>query len=176
MLLSAPYHSRCKPAQALNLLQDLNNQLPSFGSLLDELSFVASHSNSERESCSKHGNYPTLRVFVRWLDGLRKHFTPLPEGTTRSIFRLLFPEEDVRRKYGIQENRLASFLAKWIGVPDRKLQCWKAAGASGCLGLELRQMLVIRSSKVNHIRLPFLRFTASPEGTRWQLLAIHCRS
>lgn len=104
-------------------------------------------------------DYPTLRVFVRWVDELRHRFTPLPVGTTRSVFRLLFPEEDAQRKYGLQEKLLCSHLAQCISVPIEEIRCWDAKGASGCLGQELYEVMLTRSSTV--ILAPYLSSSGS---------------
>ncbi|KAF9447719.1 hypothetical protein P691DRAFT_730976 [Macrolepiota fuliginosa MF-IS2] len=56
-------------------------------------------------------------------------------------FRLLFPEEDTRRKYDIQETRLASYLAQGLGLPSESLENWDTYDSSGCLGIELGQLL-----------------------------------
>ncbi|KAF8343411.1 hypothetical protein F5887DRAFT_1062181 [Amanita rubescens] len=94
---------------------------------------------------SKH-NHPALRVFVCWVDELRRRFTLLPAGTTRSVFRLLFPEEDVQRKYGMQEKLLCTHLAQCTSVPIEELRRWDVEGFSGCLGQEFQKALLTRSS------------------------------
>ena len=115
----------------------------SLGALLNDLAKIPN-----REHHRARNDYPTRRVFVRWVDELRHRFTPLPVGTTRSVFRLLFPEEDAQRKYGMQEKLLCSHLAQCISVPIEKIRRWDAKGASGCLGQELYEVLLTRSSMV----------------------------
>lgn len=79
---------------------------------------------------------------------------PLPPNTGVQFFRLLFPEEDVRRKYDIQETRLAQLLAGVLGVatdgPDARgfrLVNWAGQvpevgnSTRGCLGHEIEQVL-----------------------------------
>ncbi|KAF8325927.1 hypothetical protein F5887DRAFT_1065164 [Amanita rubescens] len=84
--------------------------------------------------------------FVCWVDELRRRFTLLPAGTTRSVFRLLFPEEDVQRKYGMQEKLLCTHLAQCTSVPIEELRRWDVEGFSGCLGQEFQKALLTRSS------------------------------
>jgi len=86
-------------------------------------------------------SYPALNILNRWLDALRKHYSPLPPGTTAIFFRLFFPEEDTKRKYGIQEKQLAGYLSEILGVSRKKLESWDSQDATGCLGNELECLL-----------------------------------
>jgi DNA ligase-4 len=81
-----------------------------------------------------------------WTNTLRTKFAPLPENTTAIVFRLLFPEEDTRRKYDMQETRLASALADCFGTSATPLRQWAADGSSGCLGEEVLKVLNKTSS------------------------------
>mgnify|MGYP001582642673 FL=1 len=38
------------------------------------------------------------RLLTAWLETLRNDYTPLPAGTAAIFFRLLFPDEGVRRR------------------------------------------------------------------------------
>jgi DNA ligase 4 len=83
----------------------------------------------------------------------KRSLGPLRDGTDVIVFRLLFPEEDVSRKYGMQETRLAKLLVKILvrrGIPERtaaRILKWDSpcedtgAGRQGCLGEEVRQVL-----------------------------------
>ncbi|KIL69500.1 hypothetical protein M378DRAFT_69647 [Amanita muscaria Koide BX008] len=124
--------------------------LLSFTSLLTELSLAPHGGTKHKTAClnDSEWGYPALRIFVRWVKELRRHFTPYPNGTMHNILRLLFPEEDVRRKYGMQEKLLGSALTQLIGIKDEKLQCWNSAQGSGCLGQEVQKILAVRSSEV----------------------------
>lgn len=108
----------------------------SFVSLLREISRV--EPRSSRDSSSK--NTPR-DVFVRWVANLRRRFTPLPQGTAAAVLLLLFPEEDSRRKYGMQETKLAQELAKCFGVSMKGrgdvLNHWNGEASTGCLGAEI---------------------------------------
>ncbi|KAJ7050474.1 hypothetical protein C8F01DRAFT_1067664 [Mycena amicta] len=84
-------------------------------------------------SCS---DSPPLRVFGRWVSRLRADFPQLAEGSTVTLFRLLFPEDDSRRKYDMQEARLASAIADCLGTSAKPLRAW-ATATSGCLGAEV---------------------------------------
>jgi DNA ligase-4 len=80
-------------------------------------------------------------------------------GLCKIFFRLLFPEEDIRRRYGIQETVLAKTLARGVfvlptdsGSAGRALMEWsgypQAAEEAklGCLGVELEIALFQRYS------------------------------
>lgn len=56
-------------------------------------------------------------------------------------FRLLFPEEDVSRKYDIQETRMMRLLADCFGIDIKTFETWSLEEATGCLGQELRIVL-----------------------------------
>jgi len=72
-------------------------------------------------------------------------------GNGRVIMQLLFPEEDTRRKFGMQETRLLKVLVKILeerGVSGRGLTSlgkWAGTttgvGRTGCLGEEVKKAL-----------------------------------
>ena len=116
----------------------------SFCSLLHEISGIKPFSTTHWRSFPKNEtqtSYAALDILNRWLDALRKHYSSLPPGTTAIFFRLLFPEEDTKRKYEIQEKRLAGYLSGILGVSRKKLESWDSEGATGCLGNELQRLL-----------------------------------
>lgn len=115
----------------------------SFCSLLREISQVPPVKSSARnqKTFEKEPNYPAIQIFRRWFNKLNSDFSPLPKGTTAACFRLLFPEEDIRRKYDMQETRLAECLAHIFGVDSEKFRAWNAEAASGCLGQEVKIVL-----------------------------------
>ncbi|KAF9269005.1 DNA ligase/mRNA capping enzyme, partial [Marasmius fiardii PR-910] len=82
-----------------------------------------------------------LDTFNRWLKRLRKDFSPLPPGTTSIIFRFLFPHEDPRRKYGMQETKLSKELADCLCISDSRLVEWEEKGETVCLGDQLRHIM-----------------------------------
>ncbi|CAK5267619.1 unnamed protein product [Mycena citricolor] len=88
-----------------------------------------------------------LATFNNWIDRLRSQFSPLPEGTTAAVFRLLFPEQDVAFRYDMQEKRLASALAACYGFPEDNLTAWMSETSMGCLGDDLRESLARTDSK-----------------------------
>jgi hypothetical protein len=53
----------------------------------------------------------TLAKFVRDREG------GVPPETGVVLFRLLFPEEETRRRYNLKETRLACMLCDVLGVP-----------------------------------------------------------
>lgn len=114
-----------------------------FVSLLRELAGLPAKSVSSRTNRSDASNHPARTVAARWVAALRRDYSPLPRGTTAIVLRLLFPEEDTPRKYGLQEARLASYLGSCLDSSTvftrdtRKLKSWSKESFSGCLGEEL---------------------------------------
>ncbi|KAF9653358.1 DNA ligase/mRNA capping enzyme, partial [Thelephora ganbajun] len=122
-----------------------------FVSLLSGISKVATktqESNFTGSSTSETKDYPALRVFSRWVAYLRKTFEHKAiEDSSMAIFQLLFPDMDVNRRYDMQEARLAQHLARIFGVSSNSggrglcLLRWSTDGLSGCLGIEVREIL-----------------------------------
>ncbi|SJL03675.1 uncharacterized protein ARMOST_07032 [Armillaria ostoyae] len=108
-----------------------------FTSLLTAIAQVSSNKNVKRSKT----DYPALTKFRLWVDAFRKRYPNPAKGTTAIIFRLLFPEEDVRRKYDMQEKRLAQALGDALATSDPRLFKWDQDGASGCLGAEVRHVM-----------------------------------
>ncbi|KAK0488845.1 hypothetical protein IW261DRAFT_376205 [Armillaria novae-zelandiae] len=108
-----------------------------FTSLLAAIAQVSSNKNLKRSKT----DYPALTKFRLWVDAFRKRYPNPAKGTTAIIFRLLFPEEDVRRKYDMQEKRLAQALGDALATSDPRLFKWDQDGASGCLGAEVRHVM-----------------------------------
>ncbi|KAK0501203.1 hypothetical protein EDD18DRAFT_1347295 [Armillaria luteobubalina] len=108
-----------------------------FTSLLTAIAQVSLNKNLKRSKT----DYPALTKFRLWVDAFRKRYPNPPKGTTATIFRLLFPEEDVRRKYDMQEKRLAQALRDALATSDPRLFKWDQDGASGCLGAEVRHVM-----------------------------------
>ncbi|KAK0446631.1 hypothetical protein EV421DRAFT_1901481 [Armillaria borealis] len=108
-----------------------------FTSLLTAIAQVSSNKNVKRSKT----DYPALTKFRLWVDAFRKRYPNPAKGTTATIFRLLFPEEDVRRKYDMQEKRLAQALGDALATSDPRLFKWDQDGASGCLGAEVRHVM-----------------------------------
>lgn len=109
----------------------------------------------------KHDDYPALQVFRKWVEELHRRFSPLPPSTTAICFRMLFPEEDIRRRYGIQETKLTQLLADCFGVEAKVFQKWSLEASSGCLGQELKVVLE-RSCSVNFSLNPLPFVHADP--------------
>ncbi|KAK7031333.1 DNA ligase [Favolaschia claudopus] len=107
-----------------------------FVSLLREISL-----HNRPKKAGAKGPYPALATLNNWISTLRTHFAPLPANTTATVFRLLFPDQDTRRKYDMQETRLASAVADCFGKSATSLSRWSADGSSGCLGEEVYQVL-----------------------------------
>ncbi|KAK0467324.1 uncharacterized protein EV420DRAFT_1636338 [Desarmillaria tabescens] len=110
-----------------------------FTSLLTAIAQVSS--NKSAKVPRYKADYPALNKFRLWVDAFRKRYPNPAKGTTAIIFRLLFPEEDVRRKYDMQEKRLAQALGDALATSDPRLLKWDQDGASGCLGAEVRHVM-----------------------------------
>jgi hypothetical protein len=70
---------------------------------------------------------------------------------------MLFPDEDIRRRYDIQETKMSQLLADCFGVEAKFFQKWSLEESSGCLGQELRIVLE-RSCSVNFSSSHFFLF------------------
>ncbi|KAF8513409.1 hypothetical protein BU17DRAFT_31851, partial [Hysterangium stoloniferum] len=95
----------------------------------------------------------------QWLSKLREYYRTTPRGLCKIFFRLFFPEEDVRRRYNIQEPTLAKALTREVfALPTdsqgagRALIEWsdypetRDKAKLGCLGAELEIALGARTS------------------------------
>ncbi|TCD68425.1 hypothetical protein EIP91_010826 [Steccherinum ochraceum] len=117
-----------------------------FASLLREISFIPRKKKKTRATRSS-GNPPAVETFRRWVDELRRLYPDLAPGTTATVFKLLFPEDDIARKYGMQEKILARYLADILLVSTasdgrgRGLANWNASDAVGCLGCEVEAVM-----------------------------------
>jgi len=114
---------------------------PSFSSLIREISKVRPSQSKSRPKRGSNLDYPAFRIFRKWVEELHKRFSPLPPNTTCTCFQLLFPEEDVHRKYNIQETRMAQLLADCFGIDNKAFENWSQEEATGCLGQELKVVL-----------------------------------
>ncbi|WWD20194.1 hypothetical protein CI109_104670 [Kwoniella shandongensis] len=79
------------------------------------------------------------KIFASWLNHLPN---PLPPHTVKQIFRLLFPHEGSRRRYGLKETKLAQELERLLGL--KGLTRWDSVSwdrggeaGTGCLGREV---------------------------------------
>ncbi|KAK8849569.1 hypothetical protein IAR55_004904 [Kwoniella newhampshirensis] len=82
---------------------------------------------------------PPDKIFSSWLNHLPK---PLPHLAAKQIFRLLFPHEGSRRRYGLKETKLAQELERLLGLGGLTRWdsvSWDRGGKSGtgCLGREV---------------------------------------
>ena len=96
---------------------------PSFVSLCRAISEIepVRAGDKKRESLVDGKSIPLARKRLRkWLEEIRRQYSPLPPGTFAAIMRLLFPEQDVDRKYSMQEKRLGDQLAQALGISTEK--------------------------------------------------------
>lgn len=132
----------------------------SFVSLLHEIS-KTSPRTTRKPPCNTNRS---LRILEVWIAELRRQYSPIPKGTTATIFYLLFPEEDAQRKYDMQETRLAQELAKCIGVSVQgrgdALRSWNGENTLGCLGEEVKKVINEASSVGAKSRASKLKGTA----------------
>ncbi|EJT49134.1 hypothetical protein A1Q1_01783 [Trichosporon asahii var. asahii CBS 2479] len=92
--------------------------------------------SKRRDQKEKIISYTPEEIFGAWIS---KQAQPLVPGTTKKLFRLLFPHEGARRRYDIKETRLASLLEQTLGI--KGLTRWDAVSLNGvrktgCLGEE----------------------------------------
>ncbi|KAG2011553.1 DNA ligase I [Coprinopsis cinerea AmutBmut pab1-1] len=110
-------------------------------SLFRHISRIESRSIKAKKGSLSTKEHKVVETFKRWVEALNKQFGPLPQGTTAICFRLIFPHEDFKRKYDMQELRLQGLLTQCFGFNPSRFSEWKSPDASGCLGHELRSIL-----------------------------------
>jgi DNA ligase-4 len=93
------------------------------------------------------------RIFASWLNHLPK---TRPPHSGKQLFRLLFPHEGSRRRYGLKETKLAAELERLLAVHG--LARWDSVswdrggqGGTGCLGREVE--LIMRDRVSDHCSL-----------------------
>lgn len=104
--------------------------------------------NPPRSTSSSTRTVPPEAIFTAWLN---HHARPFPPGTGKRLFRLLFPHEGSRRRYGLRETRLATELEDVLAIPG--LTRWDAVGSSGvegagCLGHVVQSALTRRETGI----------------------------
>ncbi|GAA5862001.1 hypothetical protein JCM1840_006904 [Sporobolomyces johnsonii] len=115
-----------------------------FSKLVSNLSSCTAKRKRETKSA---GPSRQAKYVQDWINEIKKVHarpdSPLPHGTVTLFFRLLFPEEGVRRRYGFQELKLARELEKYFGVAEGQFGRWAAPSegsrseSTGCLGAEV---------------------------------------
>lgn len=141
----------------------------SFVELVQAIAAIKPHKATEKQPRkSRYNDSPAFKTFKRWAAALRERYSPLPPGTTAVIFRFLFSEEDTRRKYGMQETRLAQHISKILGVSSstyargERLRNWKGEDALGCLGYEVETVMTTSSTVGTSNNLGFLVTERAP--------------
>ena len=104
-------------------------------------------------SLKGNSNDTPIDKFERWVKFVRTRAGGVPPETGVVLFRLLFPEEDIRRRYDLKETRLACMLCGVLGVPKhsskgKALLRWgewtdgsETRPKTGCLGDEVREVI-----------------------------------
>ncbi|GAA6059260.1 hypothetical protein JCM10212_006653 [Sporobolomyces blumeae] len=128
-----------------------------FAQLVDRLSNCTAR---RKGSKPKGGPSRQVKLVQKWIEQVKEvhqvgQGQPLPDGAVVIFFRLLFPEESVRRRYGLQEYTFAKLLEKYYRVPEGRFSNWAAPSegsrsrASGCLGEEVRRWMESKGKKGN---------------------------
>ncbi|KAI0369767.1 hypothetical protein BV20DRAFT_1044223 [Pilatotrama ljubarskyi] len=119
-----------------------------FVELVQAIGAIKPHKATQKQPRNtRYVDTPAYKTFKRWLAALRERYSPLPSSVTSILFCMFFPEEDVRRKYGMQETRLAQYLCKILGVSSssdgrgERLRHWKGEDHLGCLGDEVETVM-----------------------------------
>lgn len=114
---------------------------PSLVSLFRKISKISPRpSTTAKKPGPTHFNYPAYNAFKAFLHGELRDHRALKPGTTLAVFRLMFPEEDKERKFGMQERQLAGALGGVLGVEMGKggrgegSREWRGGEGPGCLG------------------------------------------
>ncbi|GAA5899280.1 hypothetical protein JCM6882_009303 [Rhodosporidiobolus microsporus] len=127
-----------------------DNPLPFsfFASLVDHIAAVAAKKKGVTRCKDEQSR--EQKLLQAWVARVKEqHGRELPEGTVVLFFRLFFPEEGVRRRYGLQEKTLADLLETLFKVKNRGRfsRCWalptpgSVSESSGCLGEEVRRWM-----------------------------------
>ncbi|KAL4248499.1 ATP-dependent DNA ligase family protein [Abortiporus biennis] len=117
-----------------------------FDSLIKAISSIKPNRAGQTKK-PEHGSSRIVQTVNNWVAELHRRYSPWPNGTTSTFFRLIFPEEDVARKYGLQETLLARYLAEILNVSTEKegrgraLKEWNDESSLGCLGVEVEKIL-----------------------------------
>ncbi|GAA5959998.1 hypothetical protein JCM3765_006129 [Sporobolomyces pararoseus] len=122
-----------------------------FSDLVEQISRVTARSKRRSSSTTTQPS-KQIRLVKRWIDKVKEAHAfrldePLPPGTIAIFFRLLFPEEGVRRRYGLQEFTLAKELERLYRVGEGRFSNWSSPSegsrgvATGCLGNTVKQWM-----------------------------------
>ncbi|GAA6011978.1 hypothetical protein JCM10207_003447 [Rhodosporidiobolus poonsookiae] len=141
------YHALPRCAAALPMVL-YTNPLP-FAHFADLVRRFSEIKPRKKGTANRTGEPSKQRQLLQaWVDSVREqHGVELPEGTVVLFFRLFFPEEGVRRRYGLAEKTLAEALETLFKVKPGRFGCWSLANvngttpASGCLGEEVRRWM-----------------------------------
>ena len=149
----------------------------SFVELVEGIARIRPHTASEKQPRNtRYVDAPAYKTFKRWVAALRERYSPLPPETTAVVFRFLFPEENIQRKYGLQEPRLAQHLVKILGVSSdtsgrgERLKNWKEEDALGCLGDEVKTVI----SDASHSQASTVTMTVQKVDALLTELAAKC--
>lgn len=81
----------------------------------------------------------------------------LPLHTCTIFFRLFYPEQGVRRRYGLKESKLITHLEKYFGKKKGRFNHWCSSNStslessSGCLGIEIKKLLEREKDRLNFL-------------------------
>ncbi|OAV99744.1 hypothetical protein PTTG_00480 [Puccinia triticina 1-1 BBBD Race 1] len=123
-----------------------------FCTYLDKIASRKSKKAGARKQPAHDSSNQAAEDFEEWVN---LHW-PVSRNTGKIIFRLLFPNQDVRRTYGLKEAKLGKYLGTLFSVQTGRgkrgegLVAWNSTtedqngletGRAGCLGLELEKIL-----------------------------------
>lgn len=86
------------------------------------------------------------KIFSSWINR-SDHPRTFPRGTGKRLFRLLFPHDGSRRRYGIKETQLSAELERILGIQGLRewdQVGWEGEGGKGCLGDVLQRAMAKR--------------------------------
>ncbi|PCH44474.1 hypothetical protein WOLCODRAFT_105197 [Wolfiporia cocos MD-104 SS10] len=119
----------------------------SFASLIHAVAAIRPRKTNEKKTTGTRSESHAIKTLRNWVTELCRRHSPLPADMVAMVFRLLFPEEDIKRKYNMQETRLARYLVDILtvstaqGTPGSKLLNWKEEESLGCLGTEVEAIM-----------------------------------
>lgn len=124
--------------------------LCSFVKLLDSISHTRKDVHNSLPSSA------SLNLVKQWIQMLKQCRPYIPINTCKIFLRLFFPEEDIRRRYNIQETTLAKSFVKIFSLSvdedaGKRLINWSNGECRtnlGCLGIEIERALLLRHSVI----------------------------
>lgn len=115
--------------------QPAYNSIP-FSRFVDLVHSLQSLKHKTKKNSNPNGNKTPLSIFTSWLKSLGPK-SSLPPNTGSTLFKLLYPDQDITRRYGFSANTLA-----------RELSDEKVFGLDGSVKLWYRGQTTIRGKNL----------------------------